>query len=60
MTEEDRVQPTRERVDDMDRILEALRTAVREALIRHKRLGNPVAVWRDDRVVWIEPEDIPV
>jgi hypothetical protein len=37
----------------------ALRKAVREALRRHKLLGNPVAVCRDDKVVWIAPEDIP-
>jgi hypothetical protein len=48
-----------ERVEDIPRILEALRLAVREALLRHKQAGNPVAVWRDGRVVWIQPEDIP-
>jgi hypothetical protein len=49
-----------ERVEDLPRILAALRLAVREALLRHKQAGNPVAVWRDGRVVWIRPEDIPV
>jgi hypothetical protein len=39
---------------------EALARAVREALIRHRLLGNPVAEWRDGRVVWVQPEDIPV
>jgi hypothetical protein len=48
-----------ERVEDIERILEVLTEAVREALLRHKRAGNPVAVWRDGRVVWIAPEDIP-
>lgn len=48
-----------ERVEDIPRTLQALRQAVREALQRHKREGNPVAVWRDERVVWIAPEDIP-
>ena len=52
--------PPSERVEDIPRILEALREAVREALLRHKQAGNPVAVWRDGRVVWIPPEDIPV
>jgi hypothetical protein len=37
---------------------EALKRAVREALIRHQRLGNPVSEWRDGRVVWVKPEDI--
>lgn len=38
---------------------EALQRGVRQALRMHKRLGNPIAVWQDNRVVWIQPEDIP-
>ncbi len=49
-----------QRVDDIPRILRALREAVQEALRRHKLAGNPVAVWRNGRVEWIAPEDIPV
>lgn len=48
-----------DRVNDIPRILKAMRTAVREALLVHKKLGNPVAVWQDGRVVWIPPEEIP-
>lgn len=54
------VRSASERVDDLPRILKAMRQAVREALIRHKLAGNPVAAWQDGRVVWIQPEDIPV
>lgn len=49
-----------ERVHDIPRILEEMQLAVREALLQHKRAGNPIAVWRNDRVEWIQPEDIPV
>ncbi|NUN53118.1 MAG: hypothetical protein HUU06_10085 [Planctomycetaceae bacterium] len=42
------------------RILHALAEAVREALLRHKRAGQSVAIWRDGRVVWLSPEDIRV
>ena len=49
-----------ERVHDEARILRALQRAVRRALREHKLAGNPVAVWRDGRVVWIPPEEIPV
>jgi hypothetical protein len=49
-----------ERVEDVPRILMAMRRAVREALLRHKLLGNPIAVWREGRVVWLAPEEIPV
>jgi hypothetical protein len=41
-------------------ILEALQRAVREAVLRHKKLGNPIATWRDGKVFWIAPEDITV
>jgi hypothetical protein len=37
----------------------ALVKAVREALAVHKRLGHPIAAWRDGKVVWIPPEEIP-
>lgn len=49
-----------DRTFDPIRIQEILGRAVREALLRHKQAGNPVAVWRDGRVEWIAPEDIPV
>ena len=49
-----------ERVNDIPRILEEMSLAVREALLSHKRAGNPVAVWRNGRVEWIQPDDIPV
>ena len=39
---------------------EALQKAVTQALRMHKLMGNPVAEWRDGKVVWVQPEDIPV
>jgi hypothetical protein len=48
-----------DRVNDIPRILRALRLAVREALQEHKRAGNPVAIWRNGRVEWVPPEQIP-
>lgn len=48
-----------ERVHDIPAIMAALREAVREAVLDHARAGNPIAVWRDEQVVWIQPEDIP-
>ena len=35
-----------------------LHRAVREALLRHKKLGESVAVWRDGKVVIVPPEEI--
>jgi hypothetical protein len=44
-----------------DKLLEdGLKRAVRQALLRHKRLGNPICTWRNGQVVWIPPEEIPV
>ena len=37
-----------------------MRRAVREALLRHKRLGESIAVWRDGQVVIVPPEQIVV
>lgn len=36
----------------------ALRQGVQEALIRQKQAGNPIVVWRDGKIVWIDPEEI--
>jgi Arc/MetJ family transcription regulator len=47
-------------LQDRERIDRAMRRAVREALRRHKLLGNPVADWRDGKVVWIPPEEIVI
>jgi predicted ABC-type ATPase len=41
-----------------DLIEQALHKAAVQAMIRHKRLGNPVVVWRDGRIVWIPPGEI--
>jgi hypothetical protein len=41
-----------------ERILEAAGRAVQEAIRDHKRAGNPIAEWRDGRVVLVPPEQI--
>ena len=46
--------------DDGRAIDEALQDAARDARRLHKALGNPMATWRDGRVVWVQPEDIRV
>ncbi len=38
----------------------AVAAAVREALIEHKRAGNPISVWEDNQVKWIAAEDIVI
>jgi len=52
--------PTDNLFGDGKQIDAALRKAVRKALWQHKQLGNPICTWRDGKVVWIPPEEIPV
>ncbi len=37
--------------------LQALRDAVGKVIQEHKRLGIPLAIWRDGKVVEISPEE---
>lgn len=41
-----------------DEISKACERAVREALLKHKQAGNPVAVSRDGKVVILQPDEI--
>jgi hypothetical protein len=41
-------------------IEDVLRRAVYQALLMHKRAGNPIATWQDEHVVIVPPENIPV
>lgn len=38
----------------------AYERAVREALLMHKRAGNPVPIERDGKLVWLQPDEIDV
>jgi hypothetical protein len=38
--------------------LDALRSAVAEALQRKRRLGQYAGIWRDGQIVRIDPQDI--
>lgn len=59
MSEQIKPQPTRhflaERAEEME---SALGEAISHALWTHKRLGNPIATWKDGRVVIVPPEGI--
>jgi hypothetical protein len=59
--------PTRKKAErvDISRIFEegvevdrAFDRAIREALLMHKRAGNPVPILKDGKVVWIPPHKI--
>lgn len=43
-----------------EEINKAYERAVREALLKHKQAGNPVAVEVDGKLVILQPDEIPV
>ena len=47
-------------VEDGQLIDEALRQGVKDALLRHKKEGLPVAIYRDGKTVWVPPEELGV
>ncbi len=40
-------------------IIAGVEAAVAKALERHKKLGEPIAVWKNGRVVTLKPHQIP-
>lgn len=45
-------------VEQAEEIEAIFHRAVQHELSIHKRLGNPIAVWQDDKVVLIPPDQI--
>ena len=43
-----------------DEVIEAMDLAVREAIARHKALGQSIVIWRDGKVVIVPPEEIEI
>jgi ABC-type Mn2+/Zn2+ transport system ATPase subunit len=37
-----------------------IRKAIRDAMVMHKKLGDPVVGWKDGKVVWIPADQIEV
>jgi len=48
------------RVSSTEFIVAAVRSGAKRALEDHKRTGDPIAGWRDGKVVSIQPEDIVI
>jgi len=46
--------------NDPDAVTDAIRAGIKSALLQHKKMGNPICVWRDEKVVWIEAKDINI
>lgn len=39
---------------------EAVKQAVKEAVLKHKLAGNSIVAMKDGQMVWLKPEDIAV
>ena len=50
--------PTIEMVRDSELWLRGLRAAAAATFREHKLLGLPIAIWKDGKAVWQQPEDI--
>jgi hypothetical protein len=42
-----------------EKINEGIQKAIREAVEKHRKLGESIAVWQDGEVVILPPEKIP-
>ena len=47
-------------VEEGHLIDEALKKAVREAILQHKREGLPVVIYRDGKAVWVYAEELGI
>ena len=59
MSNPERTMSADQRVQDVKVVEDALTKAVSDALRRHRQAGNPVPEWRDGKVRWVPPEEIP-
>ena len=49
-----------ELVAEAEAVEAAVQESVAEALRAHKRAGNPVVGWHNERLEWVAPERIPI
>jgi hypothetical protein len=45
----------KKRMSLQDKAEAALKEAVREVIINHRKTGRPIAVWKNGKTVWISP-----
>lgn len=47
-------------MNDPERVRRIIQAGINQALLQHKRLGNPVCSSKNGKVYWVEPEDIKI
>jgi len=48
------------KISIIEKAEEALKKAVQETIVDHKRTGDPIAIWRDGKAVFVDPEELEV
>ena len=49
-----------ENLQDNDWVTAAIQRGARQALIKHKAMGVPIAIWQEGKVVLVSPEEIEI
>lgn len=47
-------------LNDPVKVTKAIQNGIWDALLKHKQAGNSVCEWRDNKAVWISPENIVI
>jgi hypothetical protein len=47
-------------MNDPYRVNQIIQSGINQELLKHKRNGNSICEWEDNKVVWIPPEKIRV
>ena len=47
-------------LNNPSKVTQIIQSGIRDALLKHKQAGNQICVWRDNKVVWIPPENIMI
>jgi hypothetical protein len=45
-------------LNDTKKITAIIQSGIKSALLKHKQAGNPICEWKNNKVIWIEPEKI--
>ena len=47
-------------MNDPKKVRDIIQSGIDAALLKHKQAGNPVCEWKNNKIIWIAPENIPV
>ena len=47
-------------MNDSEEVRLIIQSGINDALLKHKQAGNPVCGWKNGKVYWVVPENIPI